>query len=112
MKVLFAALTLAHFRNFESAIRELAARGHHVHLTSDEPETLGGEALAQRLAAECDGRVSWGRLPQLDGEPWYDAARRARVSLDYVRVLDPRYPAKLRVRAKERTARVVRWATR
>jgi hypothetical protein len=112
MKVLFAALTLAHFRNFESAIRELASRGHHVHLTSDEPEGLGGEALARRLAEECAGRVSWDRLPPLDGEPWYDAARRFRVALDYVRALDPRYPSKLRVRAEERTARVVRWMSR
>jgi hypothetical protein len=110
--VLFAALTLAHFRNFESAIREMVARGHHVHLTSDEPEGLGGEALARRLAEECDGRVTWDRLPQLDDEPWYDAARRFRVALDYVRALDPRYPSKLRVRAEERTARVVRWVSR
>jgi glycosyltransferase involved in cell wall biosynthesis/GNAT superfamily N-acetyltransferase len=112
MKVLFAALTLAHFRNFESAIREMAARGHHVHLTSDEPEGLGGEALARRLVEECGGRVSWDRLPQLDDEPWYDAARRFRVALDYVRALDPQYPSKLRVRAEERTARVVRWMAR
>jgi hypothetical protein len=108
MKVLFAALTLAHFRNFESAIRELAARGHHVHLTADESEGLGGEDLARRLEAECGGRVSWDRLPRLDDEPWYDAARRCRVALDYVRALDPRYPAKLRLRAEARTARVVR----
>jgi len=46
MKILFAALHLAAFRNFESAIRELAARGHQVHLTVEDPETLGGEELA------------------------------------------------------------------
>jgi hypothetical protein len=108
MKILFAALTLAHFRNFESAIRELAARGHQVQLTADEPEGLGGEELARRLAAECGGRVTSDRLPRLDDEPWYDAARRLRVALDYVRAVDPRYPAKLRLRARERTARVVR----
>jgi hypothetical protein len=111
MKVLFAALSLAHFRNFESAIRELARRGHQVHLTSDEPEALGGEALAQRLAADFPGLVAWDRVPSLEDEPWYDAARRMRVALDYVRVLEPRYPAKLRLRAGQRTARLVRWAS-
>ena len=112
MKILFAALHLAHFRNFESVIRELVARGHAVHLTGDEPEGLGGEELARRLASDYPGRVTWGRLPSLEDEPWSDAARRMRVALDYVRVLDPQYPEKLRLRAQRRTARVVRWATK
>jgi hypothetical protein len=111
MKVLFAALHLAHFRNFDSAICELAARGHQVHLTGEEPEAMGGQQLAERLAAEHPG-VTWDRLPSLEDEPWFDAARRMRVALDYVRALEPRYPDKLRLRAKERTARIVRWATR
>jgi hypothetical protein len=111
MKVLFAALHLAYFRNFESVIRELAARGHQVHLAGDEPEAMGGQELAERLAAEHAG-ISWDHLPSLEQEPWFDAARRMRVALDWARVLDPRYPAKLRVRAEERTARLVRWAAR
>ena len=111
MKVLFAALHLAHYRNFESVIRELAARGHQVHLTGDERESLGGEALARRLAEELPG-VTWGLLPSLEPEPWFDTARRMRVSLDYVRALDPIYPAKVRLRTEERTSRIVRWSSR
>ncbi len=111
MKVLFAALHLAHFRNFDSVVRELAARGHQVHLTAEEPESLGGQALVDQLAAEHPG-VTWDLLPSLDDEPWFDAARRMRVSLDYVRALEPRYPDKLRIRAEARTARIVRWASR
>jgi hypothetical protein len=111
MKVLFAALHLAHYRNFESVIRELVARGHQVHLTGDEQEALGGQELAERLAAEHPG-ITWELLPTLEHEPWFDAARRMRVALDYARALDPRYPAKLRLRAEERTARVVRWSAR
>ncbi len=112
MKVLFAALHLGYFRNFESVIRELALRGHQVHLTGNAPETFGGEELARRLETEYPGKVTWDRLPSLDSEPWYDAARRMRVALDYVRALESRYPAKLRVRAEERTARIVRWSSR
>ena len=111
MKVLFAALHLAHFRNFESAIVELAARGHQVHLTGDEPESLGGQELAERLAARHPG-VTWDQLPSLEQEPWFDAARRMRTALDFVRVLEPSYPLKLRIRNEARAARIVRWAVR
>ena len=111
MKVLFAGLHLAYFRNFDSVIVELARRGHRVHLTGDETEAMGGQQLAERLAAGHDG-VTWDLLPSLESEPWFDAARRMRVALDYVRALEPRYPRKLRLRAEVRTARVVRWAIR
>jgi hypothetical protein len=111
MKVLFAALHLAYYRNFDSVILELARRGHQVHLTGDEPEAMGGQQLAERLAAQYPG-VTWDLLPSLEDEPWFEAARRMRVALDYVRVLDPQYPDKLRVRTEKRAARVVRWASR
>jgi hypothetical protein len=111
MKVLFAALHLAHYRNFDSVVRELAARGHQVHLTAEEPESLGGQELVEQLAREHPG-VTWDLLPSLEQEPWFDAARRMRVALDYVRALEPRYPDKLRIRAEARTARIIRWASR
>jgi hypothetical protein len=114
MKILFSGLHLAYFRNFESAIRELASRGHHVHLSADEveaPVNMGGQQLAERLAAQYPA-VSWDLAPSLEHETWYDAARRLRLGLDYVRVLEPRYASapKLRMRARERAPRVVRWA--
>jgi hypothetical protein len=112
MKVLFAALHLAYYRNFDSVVRALAVAGHTVHLTGDEPEGMGGQPLAERLAAEFPGRVTWDLLPSLESEPWFDGARRMRVALDYVRVLDRRYPQKLRLRTKERTARIVRAVSR
>jgi hypothetical protein len=113
MRILFSALHLAYFRNFESAIREMARRGHQVHLSGDEPERMGGRELAERLAAECPG-VTWDLAPPLDEEPWFEAARRLRLGLDYTRVLHPRYAfsPKLRIRALERTPRIVRWASR
>ena len=110
MKVLFAALHLAYMRNFESVVRELAARGHHVHISADEPEDLGGRELVERLVDE-HADITWSLLPSLEGEPWFRVARKLRYGLDYVRFLDPRYDTspKLRVRALERTPRVVRW---
>ena len=111
MKVLFAGLHLAYFRNFDSVVVELAARGHQVHLCGDETEAMGGQQLAERLAAAHAG-VTWDLLPSLEAEPWFDGARRMRVALDYVRALEPRYPQKLRLRAEARTARAIRWASR
>jgi hypothetical protein len=111
LKIFFASLHLAQYRNFDSVVRELARRGHQVHLAGEEPETLGGQELVAQLASEYPGITS-DRLPSLESEPWFDAARRMRVALDYVRALESRYPEKLRRRAIERTARVIRWSSR
>ncbi len=112
MNVLFSALHFANFRNYESVVRGLAARGHHVHLIADEPETFGGQALVERLAAEYPS-VTWGWAPSPASEPWFPFAQKVRYALDYVRFLDPRYAGmpKLRLRNVERAARIVRWAT-
>ena len=119
MKIVLSALHFAYVRNFESSVRALADRGHDVHLAADEPEALGGRQLAERLAAEYPGsdphgRVTFGLAPSLEEEPWFGAARRLRLGLDYVRALDPRYQGspKLRVRAWERAPRIVRWTAR
>ena len=102
MNILFSGLHFAYFRNFESVIRELAMQGHHVHLAADEieaPVNMGGQRLVEGLAAQYPN-VSWDLAPPLDDEAWFDAARRLRVGLDYVRALEPRYATarKLRVR--------------
>ena len=112
MKVLFTALHFANYRNFESVIRELAARGHHVHLLADEQESFGGQALAERLADEFPN-VTWGWTRSPAEEPWFPFAQKIRFALDYVRFLDPRYAEaeKLRIRNIERTPRIVKWMT-
>ena len=112
MKFLFSALHFANFRNFESVVRGLAERGHQVHLIADEPETFGGQALVERIAAE-HPQVTWGWGPAVGDEPWHPFAQKVRFALDYVRFLDPRYAGvpKLRIRNVERTPRLVRWLT-
>ena len=57
----------------------------------DETEGMGGQELAVRLAAQYPS-VTWGLLPSLAAEPWYDpraSCRRPRL----VRALEPRYVA-------------------
>ena len=112
MKILFTALHFANYRNFESVVRDLAARGHQVHLLADEKENFGGQALVERLAAEYPG-VTWGWTPSPADERWFPFAQKVRFALDYVRFLDPRYveAEKLRIRNIDRTPRLVRWMT-
>ena len=112
MKILFTALHFANYRNFESVIRDLAARGHQVHLLADEKESFGGQALVERLAAEYPA-ITWGWTPSPAEEPWFPFAQKVRFALDYIRFLDPRYieAEKLRIRNIERTPRIVRWMT-
>ena len=112
MKVVFSALHFASFRNFESVVHTLAARGHQVHLMADESERFGGQALVERLAAQYPN-VTWGWTPSPAEEPWFPFAQKVRLALDYVRYLDPRYAdaPKLRLRNIERAPRIVRWLT-
>ena len=112
MKIVFTALHFANYRNFESVIRALAQRGHRIHLLADEPETFGGQAFVERLAAEYP-TLSFDLTPSPADEPWFRFAQKVRFALDYVRFLDPRYAnaEKLRLRNVERTPRLVRWMT-
>jgi len=112
MKILFTALHFANYRNFESVIRSLAARGHDIHLLADERETLGGQSFVERLAAEYSN-VNFGLTPSPVDERWFYLAQKLRFALDYIRFLDSRYAAaeKLRFRNIERTPRIIKWMT-
>ena len=112
MKVLFSALHFGFLRNFESLIRELAARGHDVVLLADEREELGGQDLADDLAQHPNVRWEWS--PSYEQETWFRIARKVRHGLDYLRFLEPRYAdfPKLRDRAAERAPRLVAGAMR
>ena len=77
MKLLFSALHFGYFRNFESAVRALAERGHVIHLAAEEPEAFGGQQLVERLAAQYSG-VTWGWSPPTDDEPTFPAAQKPR----------------------------------
>jgi hypothetical protein len=76
-------------------------------MTADEPEDLGGQALAERLAARPGVRWAW--TPSYESEPWFRVARKVRQGLDYLRFLQPDYDPfpKLRLRARERAPRFV-----
>ena len=109
MKIAFSMLHFALVRNFEAVVRALAERGHHIHLSADEPEALGGQEAVARLAAEYPG-ITWDFAPAFDDEPWHHAVSRLRIALDLVRFSGREYAGspKLRRRYMERAPRVVR----
>jgi hypothetical protein len=110
MRVLFAALHFTYFRNYESVLRDLAERGHQVHVVADETEDMGGQQLVERLAAQYPN-LTWSFAPPLEAWSWTLLARRVRYSLEYIRFQDPTYDAtpKYRHRAAERGPRLLRW---
>ncbi len=114
MKILFLVRHYTYLRNFESAVGELARRGHQVHISADRWELLGGEKLVERLAAEHPGRITYGWTPGRESGAWFELARRLRLGLDYLRFVDARYDATphLRARARARAPRILLRAMR
>ena len=109
MKVLFLARHFTYFRNYESVIATLARRGHELHLAAEREEDLGGREMVERLAQEHPG-VSFGWMPPRD-DRWAAFATKLRMTIDYLRFLDPAYAGapKLRARARERVPRIGLW---
>ena len=108
MKILFLGRRYAYFRNFDSVIRELAARGHEVHLAVERDEAAGGATggrpLVEALAAAHPG-VTFGEAPIRADDDWGWVASRLRLGLDYLRYQHRLFDGapKLRARARERT---------
>jgi len=104
MKVLFIARHFTYFRNYDSVIAALAARGHHVHLAADREDGLGGRALVDRLAADSP-RVTVGETPIREWGRYRRLSAALRLGLDYLRYSDPRFAEmpRIRQRAHDRT---------
>ena len=109
MRVLFIARHFTYFRNYESVIQALAARGHAIHLAAERGEELGGREMVERLAAAHPG-ISTGWIPDR-GDGWAIFATKLRLTIDYLRYLDPAYATtpKLRARARERVPPLGLW---
>jgi hypothetical protein len=104
VKILFLGRHYTYFRNFDSVLRELAARGHVIHLAVERDETFGGLKLVESLAASCP-TISYGEAPSRADDEWAWIAGRVRLGVDYLRYQHPLFDSalKLRVRARERT---------
>jgi hypothetical protein len=109
LKILFIARHYSYLRLFESAVIELAGRGHTITLAADRDEQLGGRQMVERIAARFRN-VTLADAPGRTGA-WAEVARRVRLALDYLRFLDPLYESTphLRRRVRERGSTLIRW---
>ena len=108
MKILFFARHYSYLRLFEASIAELAKRGHHLHLSADREEAMGGRRMVERLA-ERYPNITLGTTPGRAPGAWSEFARRLRLGIDYLRYLDPRYAdtPHLTRRARDRAPRSI-----
>lgn len=79
---------------YESVIRELAERGHEVHLALGRGAWLavGLRPALESLLAEYP-RVTWSQVSPLMSPVWADMARTIRIWVDYLRYFLPEYDA-------------------
>jgi len=101
VRILFIARHYSYLRLFESAIEQLAARGHDLTLASDREETLGGRGMVERIAARFPN-VRLVEAPGRHAGAWSELARRLRLGLDYLRFLEPRYASTPHLRRRGR----------
>lgn len=99
---------MQHFGSFlmyEPVIRELAARGHQLHLAVSRAESLGWERTLDRVLAE-HPQITWSWLSPSPATSafWFELAKTIRLWADYLRYFEPHYAStpKLRARAEER----------
>ena len=87
MRILFVMRHAGFVRNFDTALRLMAERGHRIHLAfqmaSDAADT------ADRLCADYES-VTQGWAPARD-DAWTVLASLVRTGIDYLRFLEPRY---------------------
>jgi hypothetical protein len=113
VKILFLARHFTYFRNYESVIASLAERGHQIHLAAEKDEYLGGGAMVERLVDAHPNAISHGWMPNRE-DRWAAFATKLRMTLDYLRYLEPTYGStpRLRARSAERVPRAGLWLVR
>lgn len=113
MRIFFSMAHLGSFRMYEPVLRELADRGHEIHLSIGRSDGLGWNTALDALVSDYPS-ITWNLL-SLPGEAfWAEAARTIRLWADYLRYFHEDYASapKLKARAEERVpARLVQWTS-
>ena len=101
MKILFLCRHHTYYRNFESVLRELARRGHELHLVIEREDKFGGTRLIETLTAEFPNITS-GVAVSRPKDQWRWTARRLRLGLDYLRYQHPVFDTAHKLRSRAR----------
>jgi hypothetical protein len=81
---------LGSFRMHEPVLRELAARGHHIHLALGRHEALGWRGALDTLVAD-HPTITWEWLSPPTAAFWAEMAKTLRLWVDYLRYFHPDY---------------------
>jgi hypothetical protein len=109
MKIVVSALHAGYYRNLEPVMEALAGRGHTLFLGSERGvSALGGENIVERLTTLPN--VTSGDIPRREKDGFF-LSTKVRLSLDYLRYLEPAYAATqaLRERSEVRTPSGLVW---
>jgi hypothetical protein len=114
VRIFFSMWHLGSFRMYEPVIRDLAGRGHEIHVALGRAEGLGWGKALDNLVADCP-TVSWSWLSPPTAAFWAEIAKTIRLWADYLRYFHTDYDQtpKLKARAEERLPpRLVRISNR
>ena len=103
MRILFSVNNFGFLRNFDPALRLLAARGHSLHLVAERKDSVGGTRTIEQLQHDFPDRITFAYAASRKDNPFQTLAIAVRLCLDYWRYLDPRFDhsPSLRARAAE-----------
>jgi hypothetical protein len=99
VKILFIARHCGYLRNFDSAIRAFAARGHRVRLAVEKDDLMGGRRLVDAIIRDCPS-VSLTTAPTRTRAELAERVRQLRLAIDYLRFRDPLYNRARHLRAR------------
>ena len=103
-RFLFVMHYPGYLRYFDSAIRLLVERGHHVDLVFDNPEKQAEGTAALDSLRDLPGSVeNLGRIPRRD-DRWVVVTQAVRGTMDYVRYLHPSFADTPYLRDRMRSA--------
>ena len=100
MRLLFSVNNFGFLRNFEPALRALAARGHDIHLLAERKDSVGGTKTIDNLLRAQPDRITFSYAPSRKDDFWQPLAVQVRLCLDYWRYLDSRYDDSPSLRAR------------
>ncbi len=100
MRLLFSVNNFGFLRNFEPALRQLAERGHTLHLLAERKDNVGGTRTIELLQRAFPDRITWAYAPSRKHEFWQPLSVGLRLCLDYWRYLEPRYDKARSLRAR------------
>jgi len=107
MRVLFSMRHLGSLRMYDSVLRQLAARGHHIDIVARKRDVPGTSTAPETVLAGVPGiRWIW---EDVHVTVWTDLAAAVRIWLDYLRFRGPRYAGapRLAERVAERVPAVL-----